>query len=144
MDRKTRLRIVNSKIKLERKYNDNWRQQHWLTCINRNPKKIHWSTYDLNNHISKATRIGKKLIDHIISNIPANKILHSDVLPCPTISDHDAPYIIANMPVNKFETRYKYIRNLKNFELEKYVQDFKTLPIFLVYFFDDPNDQLDT
>ena len=101
-------------------------------------------TYDLNNHISKATRIGKKLIDHIISNIPANKILHSDVLPCPTISDHDAPYIIANMPVNKFETRYKYIRNLKNFELEKYVQDFRALPISLVYSFDDPNDQLDT
>ena len=48
-------------------------------------------TYDLNNHVSKATRSGKKLIDHIISNIPANKILHSDVLPCPTISDHDAP-----------------------------------------------------
>ena len=53
-------------------------------------------------------------------------------------------YIIANMPVNKFETRYKYIRNLKNFELEKYVQDFKVLPISLVYFFDDPSDQLDT
>ena len=81
-------------------------------------------TYDLNNHISKATRIGKKLIGHIISNIPANKIIHSDVLPCPTINDQDAPYIIANMPVNKFETRYKYIRKLKNFELEKYVQDF--------------------
>ena len=48
-------------------------------------------TYDLKNCISKATRIGKKLIDHIISNIPANKILHLDVLPCPTISDHDAP-----------------------------------------------------
>ena len=81
-------------------------------------------TYDLNNHMSKATQIVEKLIDNIISNIPANKILHSDVLPCPAISDHEAPYIIANMPVNKFETRYKYIRKLKNFELEKYVQDF--------------------
>ena len=98
-------------------------------------------TYDLNNDISNATRIGKKLIEHIISNIPANKILHSDVLPCPTISDPDAPYIIANIPANKFETRYKYIRNLKNFELEKYVEDLKALPISLVYFFDDPNDQ---
>ena len=44
----------------------------------------------------------------------------------------------------KFETRYKYIRNLKNFELEKYVQDFRALPISLLYSFDDPNDQLDT
>ena len=98
-------------------------------------------TYDLNNHISKATRIGKTLIDHIISNIPANKILHSDILPRPTISDHDVPYIIANMPINKLETRYKYIRN---FELEKYVHEFRALPISLVYSFDDPNDQLDT
>ena len=48
------------------------------------------------------------------------------------------------MPVNKFETRYKYIRNLKNFELEKYVQDFKALLISLIYSFYDPNDQLDT
>ena len=48
------------------------------------------------------------------------------------------------MPVNKFQTRYKYKRNLKNFELKKYVQDFKTLPISLVYSFDNPNDQLDT
>ena len=28
MDRKNRLRIVSSKIKLEREYNDNWRQQN--------------------------------------------------------------------------------------------------------------------
>ena len=69
-------------------------------------------TYDLNSHITKATRIGKKLIDHIISNIPANKILHSDVLPCTTISDPDAPYIIANMPVNKLETRYQIHKEL--------------------------------
>ena len=48
-------------------------------------------TYDLNSHISKAIRIGK----NIISIIPANKILHSDVLPCPAFRDHDAPYIIA-------------------------------------------------
>ena len=98
-------------------------------------------TYDLNNNIWKTTRIGKKLIDHIISNISANKILHLDVILCPTISDHEAPYITANMPVNKFETRYKYIRSLKTFEIQKYFQDFKVLPISLVYSFDD---QLDT
>ena len=34
--------------------------------------------------------------------------------------------------------------NLKNFELKKYVQNFKVLPISLIYSFDDPNDQLDT
>ena len=52
-------------------------------------------TYGLNNYITKANQTGKKIIDHIISNIPANRTLHSDVLPYPTTSDHDAPYIIA-------------------------------------------------
>lgn len=52
-------------------------------------------TYGLNNHITKANQIGKKIIDHIISNMPANRTLHSDVLPYPTTSDHDASYIIA-------------------------------------------------
>ena len=33
-------------------------------------------TYDLNNHIKKATWTGKKLIDHFISNIPTSKIPH--------------------------------------------------------------------
>ena len=66
------------------------------------------------------------------------------LLPCSIISDDDAPYVIANMPVIKFETRCKYIRNLKNFKPEKYVQDLKALLISLVYSFGDPNDQLDT
>ena len=48
------------------------------------------------------------------------------------------------MSFNKFETRYKYIRNLKSFDLEKYVQDFDALPISLIYSIDDSNDQLDT
>ena len=47
--------------------------------------------YQLSCHITKLTRMGKKLIDHISSNICKNKILHSDVLPCPAISDHHAP-----------------------------------------------------
>ena len=86
----------------------------------------------------------KEIYRPYLSNIQANKILHSDVLPCPTISDHEAFSMIANMPGNKFKTRYKYRRNLKNFGLRKYVQEFKVLPISLVYSVDDLNDQLDT
>ena len=82
-------------------------------------------TYQLSCHITKPTRKGKKLIDHISSNICKNKILHSGVLPCATISDHDAPYIIVNIPTNKYEIRYKFIRNLKHFDLETYINDFK-------------------
>ena len=51
----------------------------------------------------------------------SRKHLYADILPCPKINDHDTPYIIANMPVNKFETRYKYMKNFKNFEVEKHV-----------------------
>ena len=116
-----------SKIEEERNIHDNWRQQLRLTCINQDPKKIN------------------KMKKHIISFPKFQQTKFSiQMLPCPTISDQDAPCIIANMPVNKFDTKYKYIRNLKNFELEKNVQDLKTLLIYLVYSFDDLNDQLDT
>ena len=105
-------------------------------CTN---KMLH--TYQLSCHKTKSTRKGKKLIDHICSNICKKKILHSDVLPCPTISDHDAPYIIKNIPTNKYEIRYKFTRNLKHFDLETYINDFKILLIVTVYSF---NEQLDT
>ena len=100
--------------------------------------------YQLSCHITKSTRKGKKLIDLISSNICKNKILHSNVLPCPTVSDHDALYIILNIPTNKYEIRYKFILNLKHFDLETYINDFKTFPFATVYSFNETDDQLDT
>ena len=100
--------------------------------------------YQLSCHITKSTRKGKKLIDHMSSSICKNKILHSDVLLCPTVSDHDAPYIIVNVPTNNYEIRYKFIRNLKLFDLETYINDFQTLPFVTVYSFNETDDQLDT
>ena len=44
----------------------------------------------------------------------------------------------------KFQTRTKYIRNLKHFNIKDYIDDFKTLTLSLVYIFEDPNEQLDT
>ena len=108
-------------------------------CTN---KMLH--TYQLSCHITKSTRKGKKLIDHICSNICKKKTPHSDVLPCPTISDNDAPYIIENIPTNTYEIRYKFIRNLKHFDLETYINDFKTLPFSTVYSLNETDDQLDT
>ena len=101
-------------------------------------------TYELSCHITKPTREGKKLIDHISSNICKNKILHSDVLRCPTISYHDASYIIVNTPTSKYEVHYKFIRNLKHFDLKTYINDFKTLAFAIVYSFNETDDQLDT
>ena len=33
---------------------------------------------------------------------------------------------------------------MKHLNIKNYVDDFKTLPLFLVYSFEDPNEQLDT
>ena len=101
-------------------------------------------TYQLSYHITKSTRKVEKLVDHISSNICKNKILNLDALPCPTISNRDAPYIIVNIPTNKYEMRYKFIRNLKHFDLETYINDFKTLPFATMYSFNETDDQLDT
>ena len=101
-------------------------------------------TYQLSCHITKPTSKGKNLINYISSSICKNKIFHSDVLPCPTISDYGTPYIIINVTTNKYEIHYKFIRNLKHFDLETYINDFKTLPFATVYSINETDDQLDT
>ena len=68
--------------------------------------------------------------------------LLTDVLPCPTVSDHGAPYVIIKIPTTSFQTRYKYIRNMKNFSIKEYYADFSTLPFSTVYGFDNPDNQL--
>ena len=47
-------------------------------------------TFSLHQHITKATRKYKTLIDHISSNMN-NKLLHTDVLMTDEFSDHDTP-----------------------------------------------------
>ena len=39
---------------------------------------------------------------------------------------------------------FKFIRNLKHFDLETYINDFKTLPFATMYSFNETDDQLDT
>ena len=97
----------------------------------------------LSCHTIKPTRKGKKLINNISSSNCKNKILHPNVLPCPIISDQDAPYIIVNIPTNKYEIHYKFIRNLKHFNLETYINNFKAWPFAVVYSFNKTDDQLD-
>ena len=101
-------------------------------------------TYNRKQHITIPTRKETKIIDHIITNLQENKLITTNVLPCPTVSDNDAPYIITNIPGMKFQTRAKYIRNMKHFNIKDYMDDFKALPLVLVYSFEDPNEQLDT
>ena len=98
-------------------------------------------TYNLKQHVTIPTRKGTKIIDHIIIILQENKLITTNVLPCSTVSDHDAPYIITNIPRIKFQTKTKYIRNMKHFSIKDYVDDFKTLPFALVYSFEDNNEQ---
>ena len=92
-------------------------------------------TYNLMQHIAIPTRRGTKIIDHIIINLQVNKSITTNVLPNPTISDHDALEIITNRPGIKIQTRTKYVRNIKHFHIKDDAVDFKTLPLGLVYSF---------
>lgn len=79
----------------------------------------------LYQHVTKPTRTtptSKTLIDHIISNT-LNRIAYCNVLPCPTISDHDALYACINIRVTHFQTRYKLLSNEKHFNEAKFKED---------------------
>ena len=87
------------------------------------------SSLNLHQHVHNPTRTTDKtstLIDHIIPNLPV-RISHTDVLPCPLVSDHDAVYATINIKVTRFQIRHKFIRNLKNFDESSFIEDFKTL-----------------
>ena len=64
------------------------------------------------------------------------------VLPCSSISDHDAVYATVNVRVSKYLPQYKSIRNIKNFEETAYQHDFSTLPLSVVYGLDSTDDKL--
>ena len=78
--------------------------------------------YGPTQHISYPTRHGKSLIDHISTNIP-KKIICENVIPCETISDHDAPFVVLNIKKQKFQPRYEFVRDEKSFNLGNYIND---------------------
>ena len=43
------------------------------------------------------------------------------------MTNHYAPDIVINLPKNKFEIHYKFIRNLEHFDLEPFITDFNPL-----------------
>ena len=103
------------------------------------------SSLNLHQHVHKPTRTTDKtsiLIDHIISNF-LERISHTDVLPCPLVSDHDAAYATINIKVTRFQTRHKFIRNLKSFDESSFVDDFKALPFAASFGVSDPDEKLE-
>ena len=107
--------------------------------------KIMLGCLNLHQHVQQPTRVTMKsstLIDHVLSNVPG-RVTYTSVLPYSTISDHDAPYVCMNVRVKRFRPRYKMIRIEKEFEKQKFLQDFSELPFNLVYSVDDIDEKLD-
>ena len=64
---------------------------------------------------TRVTRTSRTLIDHINTNYPM-RISATYVIPTSIVSDHDAPFSCINVRVNRYQPRYKYIRNMKIFD----------------------------
>ncbi len=65
-----------------------------LDSLNMKPRQV----------VTKATRTTKStmtLIDHVVINLP-KCVTYTEALPCPLVSDHDAPYITVNARVMRF------------------------------------------
>ena len=56
-------------------------------------------SFNLYQHITKLTRKGKSLIDHICCSAP-NKLIQNNVIYTDEINDHDTPFIILNIKKN--------------------------------------------
>ena len=69
-------------------------------------------SFSLHQHITKATRKSKTLIDHVISTMP-NGVVHHDIVHTEEVSDHDAPYVIFNFKKEKYQQRFMFIHNEK-------------------------------
>ena len=100
-------------------------------------------TYFIHLTFTKPTRNCKSLIDHICSNVP-NKLIHKHIRYTDEISDHNTPFVILNIKKERYEPRYKYIRDERKVDMNQYVNDFNKLPLSLVYGFEEPEDQIST
>ena len=72
------------------------------------------------------------------------RVNHPSVITCSSICDHNVPYIVANIPTNKYQSRFKNIKILKNLKTNEFISDFTLIPFSKVYGFDKINDQLYT
>ena len=67
-------------------------------------------TFSLQHHGTKPTRKVKLLVDHISSNI-SRILIQCSVIGTDDISDYDGPYAIFNVEKERFQKRYKYVRD---------------------------------
>ena len=101
--------------------------------------------FGLEQFATKPTRVIRTSgtqIDHIITNYPM-RISVTDVIPISIVSDHDSPFACINVRVNRYQPRYKYIRNMKIVDEQEFISDLDSLPLNIVYSSDDPDEQLE-
>ena len=101
--------------------------------------------YNMHQIVSKPTRTASTsstLIDHIIVS-HKDLVKHTDMLPCPTISDHNGPHTFLNVRLKKYEPYLEYIRDERKFNEEIFLKDLEQVPFSLVYGVDDPNEKLE-
>ena len=91
---------------------------------------------------TRVTRTSETLIDHIISN-NGKRVIYTDLLPCSNVSDHDAPYACLNIRVERFDPRFKIIRNERGFKEEEYIRNFESLPFGIIEVVEDPEEELE-
>ena len=58
------------------------------------------------------------------------------------ILDYDTVSEIFNIKQERYEPRYKHIKNENDLKINDYVTDFKLLPTSLVFSFDNSEDQI--
>jgi hypothetical protein len=101
-----------------------------------------YELYQLSQLINEATRVTMtttSLIDHMVTNTPEK---HSDSGVIHTgISDHSLIFAIRKISVIKKQENIVEMRNMKNFNEEKFVGELLKQHWEQVYFFaEDPND----
>ena len=89
--------------------------------------------FHLQQMVQEPTRVSRhssSLIDHIVTNCP-NRITHTGILPCSIVSDHGSLFACANVRVERFKLRYKFIRYMTNFDEQAFVADLDQAPFSL-------------
>ena len=69
-------------------------------------------------------------------------MIDNDVIYTDEISDHDTPFVTLNIKKERYKPRYKYIRDERKVDMNQYVNDFRKLPLSLVYGFQEPEDKI--
>jgi len=80
------------------------------------------------NRPTRVTRTSKTLIDHFITKHP-QKVTNTGIIPCSIVSDYDAIYACVNVRLPRFQPRYKFIRDIRNFNEDVFKEYFSTLPL---------------